>query len=88
MSQFHHNSPLSSRFCGAVRAYDRKWNRMNSKGAVSLRSFPDVEYFPTTASQDPEIQALAKKGEGNVYTTDSEFWGFKFNLITIYLIYI
>lgn len=55
---------------GAVRWFDKSFDRVTPKTEVPLRRRPDEPPRNPTASDDPIIQQLAASGAGNVFTTD------------------
>jgi len=56
--------------CGDLREWDVSYERVNPRAAIDLKA-GDLHVFTTTTSQDPVIQELADKKEGNIFVTDT-----------------
>lgn len=64
--------PVDLKFCGSLEYYDKSYDRVNTKTALSASRLKRINrvYHKVTTTDDPVIRSLAKS-EGNVFATDS-----------------
>ena len=58
-------------WCGFLDQYNDAYERVTSKAAVPLKRFENRDFYYVTTTEDPVIENLAGKNEGNIYITDA-----------------
>lgn len=63
--------PETLKECGAVRQYDKSYERLTAKTCKNLERLPqDVQVYNVTASDDPILQKFHKEKAAQIFATD------------------